>query len=45
MSAGKSFLLLLLAAAAGLIAASVFTVDEREFAIKLKFGEIIRTDF
>lgn len=45
MSASKSFSLLLLAAVVALAAASVFTVDEREFAVKLKFGEIIRTDF
>jgi membrane protease subunit HflC len=45
MSAMKNFSFLFLAAVAALVAASVFTVDEREFAIKLKFGEIIRTEF
>jgi len=45
MSAAKSFSLILLAGALALGAASVFTVDEREFAIKLRFGEIIRTDY
>ena len=45
MSARKNFSLLFLAAVVAIVAASVFTVDEREFAIKLKFGEIIRTDF
>jgi membrane protease subunit HflC len=39
-----AFLLLLVAIGAG-IALSVFTVDEREYAIKFRFGEIVSTDY
>jgi membrane protease subunit HflC len=45
MGSAKTFSLLLIAGLVALAAASVFTVDEREFAVKLKFGEIIRTDY
>ena len=45
MSGRSSVFVILLALAAGLLSASLFTVDERQFAIKLRFGEIIRTDF
>lgn len=37
-------LLLLVAVGAGIVM-SVFTVDEREYAIKFRFGEIVRTDY
>ena len=39
------FLLIGLALVAALISMSVFTVDEREYAVKFRFGEIIRTDY
>ena len=45
MSGRSSVFVIVLALAAGLLSASLFTVDERQFAIKLRFGEIIRTDF
>lgn len=37
--------LVLLAVAAVVVSMSLFTVDERELAVKFRFGEIIKTDF
>ncbi|MGD9388155.1 MAG: protease modulator HflC [Gammaproteobacteria bacterium] len=45
MGAKGTVLLLIAAAAAVLLSMSVFVVDEREYAIKLRFGEIVRMDF
>jgi membrane protease subunit HflC len=45
MGAKTTTLILVVAAAALLLSMSVFTVDEREYAIKLRFGEIVRMDF
>ncbi|WP_240901362.1 protease modulator HflC [Thioalkalivibrio sp. XN279] len=45
MGAKTTTLILAVAAAALLLSMSVFTVDEREYAIKLRFGEIVRMDF
>ncbi len=45
MSPRITILLLLLVAAGAGIAMSVFTVDEREYAIKFRFGEIVRADY
>ncbi len=45
MSTGRSFMLVLLGAALVAGAMSVFTVDERQLAIKFRFGEIIQTDY
>jgi membrane protease subunit HflC len=44
MNAPKLVLVLLVVAVIA-ISMSVFTVDEREFAIKFRFSEIVRTDF
>lgn len=40
-----NLVLLLVVAAVGVLLLSLFMVDEREHAIKLQFGEIIRTDY
>lgn len=45
MSGRASAILILLAAVLALASATVFTVDEREYAIKLRFGEILKTDY
>lgn len=45
MSGKGNLVLLLVAAAVAIVLLSLFTVDEREHAIKLQFGEIIRTDY
>ena len=45
MSPRATFLLLALAVAALVLSMSVFIVDERDHALKLRFGEIVRTDF
>jgi membrane protease subunit HflC len=45
MGAKSTTLILIVAAAALLLSMSVFTVDEREYAIKLRFGEIVRMDY
>jgi membrane protease subunit HflC len=45
MNGKASILLIVLALLVALISASVFTVDEREFAIKLRFGEILSDEF
>jgi membrane protease subunit HflC len=45
MSGRASTILIILALVVALLSASVFTVDEREYAIKLRFGEILRTDY
>ncbi len=45
MSGRASTILVVLALIVALVSASVFTVDEREYGIKLRFGEILRTDF
>lgn len=45
MSSRATFLLLIVAAAAFILSMSLFTVDEREHAIKLRFGEIVRIDY
>lgn len=37
--------LVLLAVAAVVVSMSLFTVDERELAVKFRFGEIVKTDF
>ena len=37
--------LILLAVAAIVVSMSLFTVDERELAVKFRFGEIVKTDF
>jgi membrane protease subunit HflC len=45
MSGRASTILIILALVVALLSASVFTVDEREYAIKLRFGEILRIDY
>lgn len=45
MGSRGTFLILILAVAALALSMSVFVVDEREYAIKLRFGEIVRADF
>jgi membrane protease subunit HflC len=45
MSTRATFLLLILAGAVVLVSMSVFTVDEREYAIKFRFGEIVKADY
>jgi membrane protease subunit HflC len=45
MNGKASILLIVLALLVALISASVFTVDEREYAIKLRFGEILSDEF
>lgn len=45
MGARGTTLLLVVVAALVLASMSVFVVDEREYAIKLRFGEIVRMDF
>lgn len=45
MSSRATFLLLIVAAAAFLLSMSLFVVDEREHAIKLRFGEIVRVGY
>lgn len=45
MSGRTSTILIVLALIVALLSASVFTVDEREYAIKLRFGEILKTDY
>ena len=45
MGAKSTTLILIVAAAAFLLSMSVFTVDEREYALKLRFGEIVRMDY
>lgn len=45
MSPRATSLILLLAVAALVLSMSVFVVDEREYAIKLRFGEIVRLDY
>lgn len=45
MNARLNSILIVLVIAAGLTWASVFTVDEREHAIKFQFSEIIRSDY
>ncbi|UCC15417.1 MAG: protease modulator HflC [Gammaproteobacteria bacterium] len=45
MSGRGSVLVVLLAITVALVSGAVFTVDERQHAIKLRFGEILRTDF
>jgi membrane protease subunit HflC len=45
MGAKSTTLIFIVAAAAFLLSMSVFTVDEREYAIKLRFGEIVRMDY
>lgn len=45
MGAKGTTLLLIVVAALVLLSMSVFIVDEREYAIKLRFGEIVRMDF
>jgi len=39
------FFLIILVVALGLVSVSVFTVDEREKAIKFRLGEIVRSDY
>jgi modulator of FtsH protease HflC len=45
MSSRATYLLLALAIAALVLSMSVFIVDEREHALKLRFGEIVRMDY
>jgi len=45
MNGKGNLLLLAVIAVVGGVLLSLFTVDEREYAIKLQFGEIIRTDY
>ncbi|MGI9308647.1 MAG: protease modulator HflC, partial [Gammaproteobacteria bacterium] len=45
MSASKSLVLLMTALILLGISMSVFTVDERQLAVKFRFGEIVETDF
>lgn len=45
MNGRGNLLLILLILVAGGIALSLFTVDERQYAIKLRFGEIIETGY
>jgi membrane protease subunit HflC len=45
MSPRTTLVLLFLAAVALVVSMSVFIVDEREHAIKMRFGEIVRTDY
>jgi membrane protease subunit HflC len=45
MSGAARFALLVLAAAAITLWMSLFTVDERELAIKFRFGEIVKSDY
>lgn len=45
MNGKGNLILLLIVVAVGAVLLSLFTVDEREYAIKLQFGEIIRTDY
>lgn len=45
MGAKTTSLILIVAVAALVLSMSVFTVDEREYAIKLRFGEIVRMDY
>src|SRR5690554_3389213 len=45
MSAAKTSLIVILAVAAVLAYGSIFTVDEREVAIKFRLGEIMETQY
>jgi membrane protease subunit HflC len=45
MNGKANLILLAVIVVVGGILLSLFTVDEREYAIKLQFGEIIRTDY
>ena len=45
MSPRVNLVLILVVAAAIIIRMSVFTVDEREHALKLQFGQIVRADY
>src|SRR6056297_313471 len=45
MSARATYLLLAVVVAALVLSMSVFIVDEREYALKLRFGEIVRLDY
>jgi len=45
MGPRATFLVLLAIAVVAGVSLSVFTVDEREYAIKFRFGEIVRTDY
>ena len=45
MSASRSGLLILAAIAGFVLVSSLFVVDERELAIKLRLGEVIKSDY
>lgn len=45
MSPAKTMLLLVAVIALGLVSMSLFTVDEREHAVKLRFGEVVKDDY
>lgn len=45
MSPRATYILLALAVAVLIFSMSVFIVDEREYAIKMRFGEIVRDDY
>lgn len=45
MNGKGNLVLLAVIAVVGGVLLSLFTVDEREYAVKLQFGEIIRTDY
>ena len=41
----KNIFIFILVAVFVIISNSVFTVDEREYALKFRFGEIIQSDY
>lgn len=45
MNGGRGAILILAAIAGFVLVSSLFTVDERELAIKLKFGEVVKADY
>ena len=45
MNPRAAVILLIIAGAALVLSMSLFTVDEREYALKLRFGEIVRADY
>ncbi|NGX15495.1 protease modulator HflC [Wenzhouxiangella sp. XN24] len=45
MNPRAALILLIIAGAALVLSMSLFIVDEREYALKLRFGEIVRADF
>jgi len=45
MNPRAALILLIIAGAAVVLSMSLFVVDEREYALKLRFGEIVRADY